>query len=222
MLAYNEEEWIRATVDEVLAATANLDGDIEILVLDDGSTDRTRAEIEALIVENELVHGVFHDLNQGIGAGIRSLVSEMRGDFVLLLPGDHSYSQTAISAVLAPLGSTEVDIVTGVRLANGSTSRSRRMASRLVSLNARLLGGSSLIDVGGLNVYRRELLNNCLGRSTGYTFMLETIVNIGRTHPRVARLHIEQIPASGTRSQSASWKRLWPVIVLNTRLVGRR
>lgn len=218
MPAFNEGEWVRKSVLEVLTAYSQTQISGEVIVVDDGSSDDTATQVELLSTEDSRVRLVRLESNGGFGRAVRAGVELARGKSVCLLPADWSYDSRAIAISIAH--AEDEDIVCGWRIGRErSVTKSRALASLLVRLNACLYAPRLRIDVGGLNVYNASLFRANLGKSDGYLFVFETIVRMLRRNPSIFPVEIEQIANAGARSGSASWRRALELLRLNARLV---
>ncbi|ANM31295.1 glycosyl transferase [Acidobacteria bacterium Mor1] len=116
---YNESETIRTIVDAVRAAPVE---DQEIIVVDDFSKDGTRD-----ILENEIKplvsKIVYHEVNQGKGAALRTGFKSATGDVVIIQDADLEYDPQEYGKLLAPIKAGKADVVYGSRFAGGESHR---------------------------------------------------------------------------------------------------
>jgi glycosyltransferase involved in cell wall biosynthesis len=147
MPVYNEVGTVRRAIDEVLAADVGMD--IELVVVDDGSTDGTR-EILRTTTWPDRVRVLEHEHNQGKGAAVRTALEAARGEFAAIFDADLEYDPKDLAALLPPLVSGDTNAVFGVRVFDGYTSHSFLfvMGNRGVTLAANVL----------FNVYLRDLM----------------------------------------------------------------
>lgn len=115
--AYNEEK----TILEILKKVRNLDIkdiDKEILIVDDGSTDKTSSLIENFIKETKDKSLIFikQDQNQGKGAAIHKGIEKARGDYILIQDADLEYDPKFIPMLLEPIIKERAKVVYGTRL----------------------------------------------------------------------------------------------------------
>ena len=122
MAAYNEEPTVRRAVEAVRAAPIGPLGlTLEVIVVDDGSTDGTRREIEAM---GALVdHALFHDKNRGKGAAMRTAFAAATGDVILVQDADLEYDPREYPRLLAPIVDGHADVVYGSRFRGGEAGR---------------------------------------------------------------------------------------------------
>jgi dolichol-phosphate hexosyltransferase len=144
---YNEEATVVQALEEVLAA--DLPVDFELVVVDDGSTDRTR-EILAGREWPENVRFVDHERNQGKGAAVRTALANAQGRFSAIFDADLEYDPGDLAELLVPLLDGRSRAAFGVRAFDGYTSHSFLfvMGNRGVTLAANVL----------FNVYLKDLM----------------------------------------------------------------
>jgi glycosyltransferase involved in cell wall biosynthesis len=111
---FNEAGNVAAAVEAaLLAASANAHA-VQVVVVDDGSTDETRAIAEAIALSDPRVTVVAHDGNRGYGAAVRSGIAASTMPWILLTDGDLQFDLTEISAFLEPAAHHEM--VVGYRI----------------------------------------------------------------------------------------------------------
>src|SRR4051812_13481618 len=113
IFAYNEETTIGRLVDESLSVLKALTSDYEVLVVNDGSTDRTRDIVRQLAEKDAHVRLLDHPRNLGFGPTLRDAYQQASKTLVFLLPGDGQIAPGEIHALLPAL--TDVDLVLGWR-----------------------------------------------------------------------------------------------------------
>jgi glycosyltransferase involved in cell wall biosynthesis len=147
MPVFNEIETVERAIDEVLKA--DIDVDIELIVVDDGSTDGTR---ELLFGRDwpERVRLYKHDANMGKGAAVRTGLTHARGELSAIMDADLEYDPNDLAGLLPPLREGVSNAVFGVRAFDGYTSHSFMyvMGNKGVTLAANVL----------FNVYLRDLM----------------------------------------------------------------
>ncbi|MBI2586280.1 MAG: glycosyltransferase family 2 protein [Rhodospirillales bacterium] len=159
--AYNEE----ATILEILGRVArqNIDGIcFEVLVVDDGSRDRT----VALLEENPGLYTklIKRGFNGGKGAAVRAGLKAASGDYVLFQDADLEYDPADYGNLLRPVLEFDADIVMGSRLVAAPITRVsyfwHKVGNRLITFIFNILNNTTFTDIYSCYLlYRRELVN---------------------------------------------------------------
>jgi glycosyltransferase involved in cell wall biosynthesis len=145
--AYNEEE----AIGEVVTAALSRAGWREVLVVDDGSGDRTAERAQAAGARV-----VRHPYNKGNGAAVKTGIREARGDVVLLMDGDGQHAPEEAERLVAGIGT--YDMVIGARAA-ADQAATRALGNALFKALASWLTGRRIHDLtSGFRAARRDLL----------------------------------------------------------------
>ena len=140
----------RATVLQVLDRVAAIDPEAEIVVVDDGSTDGTRALLVERARRNDRkITLVQHPVNRGKGAALASGVDRATGDYIIVQDADLEYDPADYRKLIAAVDAQQAEAVYGSRFGGGRPSMSvrHRMGNRLLTGLTNLLYGSSLTDM---------------------------------------------------------------------------
>src|SRR5450631_2871673 len=113
MPVYNERATLASAVKEVLNVDAPCE--IELVVVDDGSTDGTRDLYQSL-GDDPRVKVHLHERNQGKGAAIRTAATVATGDYVIMCDADLEYTPAEIPSLLAPVIAGQAEVVYGTRM----------------------------------------------------------------------------------------------------------
>ena len=140
---YNEQ----ATIIELLDRVAAVNIEKEVIVVDDFSTDGTRALLENY--RNEAFTLLLHDRNQGKGAALRTGFQHATGDFVIIQDADLEYDPADFPKLLAVVENENARVVYGSRLATSQPTMTLRhfVGNRLLTGLTNLLYGSQLTDM---------------------------------------------------------------------------
>ncbi len=158
---YNEEETVVPVLEKVVAQNTS-DIELEILVIDDGSTDGTRAVLE------ERPHLYSHLLclphNRGKGGAVKAGLEKATGDYVLFQDGDLEYDPNDYSTLMVPIVRFGADVVMGSRLIGPAFTRVHyfwhKVGNYTITLIFNMLNNTTFTDVYSCYlVYRRDLVD---------------------------------------------------------------
>ncbi len=190
--AFNEEAGIRQAVAEADEALAALAEDYEILVVDDGSSDRTAAVVAEEMARRPRVALLRHERNRGYGAALRTGFLAARCDFVAFTDADCQFHLTDLARLL-PLAQTH-PVAAGYREDRQDPWR-RRFLSRGYNLLTRTLLGTRLRDLDcALKVFRREALAELLPQTDGFFVNAEMLTRARQLGFRVAEAGVRHRP----------------------------
>jgi dolichol-phosphate mannosyltransferase len=176
----NEAENIEPLVRQIFASGAE---PLEVIFVDDGSTDGTRERIEELakLFPLELLHRT--DPRFGLSGAVLAGARIARGDLLVVLDADLSHPPADIPELVRPIRVGECDMVIGSRYVRGGATPGwpvwRRIMSRLASAFAYPLTGVH-DSMGGFFAIRRERLLELAPAATGFKIAFEVIVHGGR------------------------------------------
>jgi dolichol-phosphate mannosyltransferase len=154
----DEADNVRPLAEEIVRAVGR--DDVEILFVDDGSTDGTLARLVELKSEMPMLRIIRHSRNAGQSRALRSGVRAARAGIVVTLDGDGQNDPADIAKVLAPfhaeLETAHIGMVSGVRAKRRDTI-AKRVASRLANRFRRWMLNDGATDIGcGLKAFRRD------------------------------------------------------------------
>jgi hypothetical protein len=172
--AYNEEDAIAAIVERVLAvrpalAEAGVSA-LELVVVDDGSRDRTAAIVRQYACEG--VRLVRHQRNRGYGAALKSGFCSSRGQLLGFLDADGTYPPEQFPE-LCRAALAGADLVIGSRMAGAASEMPamRRLGNRIFAALVSLVGAQPVSDsASGMRVFRREALERLYPLPNGLNF----------------------------------------------------
>jgi glycosyltransferase involved in cell wall biosynthesis len=208
--AYNEEENVAETVRRALGEVGPLvDGRIEVLVVDDGSTDRTPAIADDLAAGDERVR-VHHQPNRGYGGALRSGFEHARGDLIAFSDGDLQFDLREIDRLLRRLDEPgrPVDVVIGYRIRRRDPPHRIFIAK---TYNALVSAGFGLrvrdIDCA-MKLFRREVFEG-LPLATDSPFLsAELLIKLRARGERIAQVGVNHYPRAAGTNTGASFRKI--------------
>jgi glycosyltransferase involved in cell wall biosynthesis len=138
LLMYNEEANIARTLDETLAFCVDTVEEFEIIVVDDGSTDSSADIVRDYLARDARVRLVSHEVNRGMGAGIRTAIESATMSYFIFNAADGQIAASEIGKLFCHL--TEADIVLST-YDNMRESLGRELLSRAFRVYLRLVAG---------------------------------------------------------------------------------
>ncbi len=176
---FNEEETLPQTVADIPRDIAGVD-EVEILIIDDGSTDRTVEVAKSIGVD----HIVYNRRNKGLAfsfmAGLDACL-KAGADIIVNTDGDNQYRGSGIPDLIAPILAKEADIVVGDRKTDNIQHFSlvKKLLQKLGSWVVRRLSDTSIPDaVSGFRAFSREAALR-INIVSNYSYTVETIIQAG-------------------------------------------
>jgi len=157
---YNEEENVRALLDELFEELRRLGRTFEVICVDDGSRDGTFAELSRLAAQLPQLRVIRFRLNFGQTAAMSAGIEAARGEVIVPMDGDLQNDPADIGKLLAQLDAG-YDVVSGWRKNRQDREFGRKLPSRIANRIISSISGVRLHDYGcSLKAYRRDVLRD--------------------------------------------------------------
>ncbi|MGH8928436.1 MAG: glycosyltransferase family 2 protein [Acidimicrobiia bacterium] len=208
--AYQLGPAIAANIERVSAALSSLAG-VEIVVVDDGSTDRTLEEARRAAAGITNVSVIGHPNNRGKGQALFTGARAAQGDLIVFLDADLDLPPDQVPRLIARMGSA--DVLVGAKrdsMAAGHYPLLRRVLSRAFSLATVGLFGLPVSETQtGLKIFRRQVLEEVIPqmRIEGYAYDLELLVRAYRAGFKLTEAPVDLGPGATGASLKAGM--LW-------------
>ncbi len=155
--AYNEESNIEKTIFQIEEVLKVIADDWEILVINDGSLDKTGEIVKKLIKNNPRLRLITHLKNKGYGAAIKTGLKNVRFPWVVQMDSDGQFDFREVKKLLAKRD--EADLIIGYRLRR-TDSRYRRLMAKILWLADFILFGLNVKDVDcGFKLFKKEIID---------------------------------------------------------------
>jgi glycosyltransferase involved in cell wall biosynthesis len=199
--AYDEEPNIEQAIAEATGAAERLFGEHEIVVVDDGSSDRTAELAHAVSARDPRVVVVSHGENRGYGEALRTGFRHSRLDFVFFTDADLQFDLSELEEFLQYAGT--VDVVAGYRL-NRQDPLARRVMAYGWNLLVRVLFYVPVRDIDcAFKLFDRSVLQDVDIESVGAMVNTELMVKLGRAGASVVEVGVTHRPRRAGKARGA-------------------
>jgi dolichol-phosphate mannosyltransferase len=208
--ALNEEANIADAVREATRALGERFSDYELLLFDDGSTDRTGEIMDALALEDPHVRVFHHDRPRNLGGVYKHGIEVARFEYVIMVPGDNENPGSALQAPFDALGRADMVLPFPTNL------RARPFVRRIGSVGyttlVNVLFGGRARYYNGTVIHRLDNLRSIEVRTNSFAYQTEILVKLLRRGKTFVEVGIEIEPRGGRRSQALRVKNLVAVL----------
>lgn len=207
MPVYNERATLRQVIEKVLAVPI----DIELLCVDDGSTDGSVQILEGLAAEKPQINFLRQPKNMGKGAALRRGIQEARGDFVVIQDADLEYDPADYVFLLEPLLQGKADVVFGSRFLGGAPHRVlyfwHSVGNSILTLFSNCLTNINLTDMETCyKAFRREIIQSIPIEEDRFGFEPEITVKLAKRRLRIYEVGISYWGRTYEEGKKIGWK----------------
>jgi glycosyltransferase involved in cell wall biosynthesis len=215
LVAVSNEE---RTLEEIVRRVCAVPLPKEIILVDDGSKDRSREILTRLQAENRraedernIVKVFFQPQNEGKGAALKSAISHVTGDVVIIQDADLEYDPKDYPSLLQPIQDGLADVVYGTRFAGGGAHRVlffwHSLGNRMLTLLSNMLTNLNLSDMEvGYKVFRAEVLKGIELESKRFGFEPEITVKLAKKGCRFYEVPIAYHGRTYEEGKKITWK----------------
>ncbi|HUK90236.1 MAG TPA: glycosyltransferase [Blastocatellia bacterium] len=196
---FNERHVVEASLERLLHLHSELISALEVIVVDDCSTDGTWETLQRIASRDPRVVLLRHQRNQGKGAAVRTAVEAATGDVCVIYDADLEYNAEDIPALLLPFALEGADAVFGSRYMSGQYRRA--LLHRHTTMNKALTSiGNWLTDLSisdietGFKAINTTLLKSIPIRSNDFRFEVEIVFKLAKRRARVFEAPIRYVP----------------------------
>jgi dolichol-phosphate mannosyltransferase len=208
---YNEENSIRAIVQEIRYATE----DVDVLIIDDGSTDNTPRIIQQI----EDINLIRHTRNEGYGKTLIdgfNYAVEKDYQYVITIDSDKQHQPGEINKFISTVKQYDSDIISGSRYMEVSPEEIEKAPEDRIRINKRItdiinrMTGFQLTDsFCGFKCYRVDALRKLRLTETGYGLPLQLWIQAWKKGLTVTEIPVQLIYFDHTSQQTSSWKNMF-------------
>ncbi len=210
--ALNEEVRLEATINEIYKSVDGLVDEFEVVMVNDGSTDKTGEIMERLAAADARLRVIHNPKNLNLGGAFKRGLQDVKLDYIMWLPGDNGAPAPTVRPVLEKVG--QADIVVPYLADPRNRSLPRRFVSRSYTLLLNTLFGLKLRYYNGIVVHRRDLLQSIEISTNSFACFAEALIKLlrrGSSYVEVGYISTER-PAEAGRSSAFRLKNVVNVV----------
>jgi glycosyltransferase involved in cell wall biosynthesis len=218
--AYNEGPTVERVMDRLRAVPLKL----EIVAVDDGSSDDTGAVLDRLLKAGKLHRVVHHPHNRGKGAAIRSAISAATGDVIVVQDADLEYDPAELPLLLQPILDGRADAVFGSRFTGGGAHRVlyfwHSVGNGVLTLLSNMLTDLNLTDMETCyKMVRADLLKRLPLTADRFGFEPELTARLAHARARIYEMSISYSGRTYAEGKKIGWKdgvaAIWHILRYN-------
>lgn len=202
--ALNEQDNIEKTVNEILKGVKGKLDDYEILIFNDGSTDRTGDIAQKLSNKNKRIKVINHKKPQGMGSCYREGLAKAKFEHYMYIPGDNQFPSAALSRMLTKIGQADIIIpyVTNMNI--------RPLTRQILSSGfTKILNAAFNLNVSYYNgtvIHKTALLKTALPKTDGHAYQAEILVRLLKRGATFKEIGYDMYERRGGKTSAFKWK----------------
>lgn len=205
MPVYNEARYIEKIISRVIKT----DIEKELIIVDDFSTDGTR-DILSKLDKNERINIIYHEMNKGKGAAIRTALKKADGDVVIIQDADMEYDPDEYNRLLEPILDGRADAVFGSRFLGGPHRVLffwHYMGNKFLTLFSNIMSNINLTDMEtGFKAFKAHIIKGLSLKSDRFGFEPEITAKLAKKGYRIYETPISYSGRSYAEGKKITWR----------------
>lgn len=207
MPVYNEA----ATVEEVIGVVLRQPMVVELIVVDDCSTDGSREVLERLAASDSRIRVFRHEINSGKGAALRTGISQCTAAIVVIQDADLEYDPAEYPVLLAPILAGRADVVFGSRFIGSGAHRVlyfwHYVGNRMLTLLSNIFTNLNLTDMETCyKAFRREVIQSIKIEENRFGFEPEITAKVAKKDLRIYEVAISYYGRTYADGKKIGWR----------------
>jgi glycosyltransferase involved in cell wall biosynthesis len=204
---YNEVN----TIHEILSRISNSKLDKkEVIIVDDGSIDGTRDQLEKYKNDQSTIRIIYHDINKGKGAALRTGFNAASGDIIIIQDADLEYDPIDYPKLIEPIIEGKADVVYGSRFMGGPHRVLyfwHSVGNKFLTLLSNALTNLNLTDMETCyKVFKRDVLRKIILKSNRFGFEPEFTAKVAKNGFRIYEVPISYNGRNYSEGKKITWK----------------
>ena len=208
---YNEHLWVEKCIQRVLAQNVAGVTNLEIIIVDDNSSDGTRPIVQKLVDKHpDKIKLIMHEINQGKGACIRTAVGTMSGDICVIQDADLEYDPSNYPVLLKPLVEGYADCVYGSRFQGDQPKRVllfwHYLGNKFLTFLSNIFTNINITDMEtGYKAFRCDVLKNIKIVSNRFGVEPEITAKVARMRCRMYEVGVSYFGRTYAEGKKITW-----------------
>lgn len=201
----------RHTIQDIVNAVKNSPiSEKEIIIVDDCSTDGTREFLKSTI-ESQVNKVIYHEVNQGKGAALRTGIQQATGDVVVVQDADLEYDPNEYKTLMDPIEKNRADVVFGSRFMGGQPHRVvyfwHMVGNKFLTLLSNMFTNLNLTDMETCyKMFRREVIQSIKIEEDRFGFEPEITAKVARGGFRIYEVGISYYGRTYAEGKKIGWR----------------
>lgn len=205
--AYNEEKNVEEVIKKSLLWLKSQTNNYSVLVVDDGSTDRTGEILDSLKKKYKNLKVIHHKKNLGIGRAWRTLYKFSTKEIIFTCPADQQFNPADFSRALPYID--QVDIVSFYRPKKKDYSPFRLILTNINRLLIKIFFNLKIRDINWVKMYKKEVLKQLDLKLKSTLIETEILAKAKKIHKKIIEIKAPYRPRVYGKSKGASMKNIW-------------